>query len=340
LSQATKLGDRVETAATEMFGWCVKIRDGEDLEVSTITAKRLHIFRMLSLTIKDLEKQIPYCAQDGEREVTHITVGKSANLTWTQACERVEGNAESINGRIDCNALLRAGHLIQSSGTVSLAALLGVVGRGCSEGTKAAMLSLILLYFPVGALGCDGVDLNCIIIDLKSEAGAQTIAQRLEDLSKSKKGKGSVKKCGRIPIEVKVEGLVAAVVDIVNAHAPEASAKRRHEIVKTGISLGNLLKQVQKKIPGFNTDKRTLARLMCPPNLGTKSATAYKQLVTAKITSMQNDLRVTKEDAHYSCAQVSLLKELIAWIGDAEATLVSCDEKAQLVIGEAGLVSR
>jgi hypothetical protein len=63
-------------------------------------------------------------------------------------------------------------------------------------------------------------------------------------------------------------------------------------------------------------------------------------LVTAKITSMQNDLRVTKEDAHYSCAQVSLLKELVAWIGDAEATLVSCDEKAQLVIGEAGLVSR
>jgi hypothetical protein len=108
LSQATKLGDRVETAATEMFGWCVKIRDGEDLEVSTITAKRLHIFRMLSSTIKDLEKQIPYSAQDGEREVTHITVGKSANLTWTQACERVEGNAELWHG-FACGTARRCG---------------------------------------------------------------------------------------------------------------------------------------------------------------------------------------------------------------------------------------
>jgi hypothetical protein len=341
LSQSTKLGAEVEAVKTEMFGWCVTIKDGEGLEVSTITARRLRISRRLSTVINLLEKQVPYHARDGKQiEVTHLTVGKNANLTWTQACERVEADAESISGRIDCSTLLCAGHVIQKSGTVSLATLLGVVGRGCSDNTKATMLSLILLYFPVGALGCDGVDLNCVIVDLKSGAGFETVTERLKGSSTLKKGKASGKKRGRKPIDVKVEGLVAVVVDIVKANAPEASAKRRHEIINTGISLGNLLKAVRERIPAFTADKRTLARLMCPPNQGRKSSSAYKQLVNAKITSMQNDLKVTKEDAHYSCAQVSLLKELLAWIGGAEATLVSCDEKAQLVIGEAGLVSR
>ena len=140
-------------------------------------------------------------------------------------------------------------------------------------------------------------------------------------------------------METKIDDLVKAVIEIVQAYAPQASSRRRHEIVKTGISLQKLLQELKTRFKDLEMDKRTLARLMCPPNQGNKAASAYKQLVKAKITTMQNDLRIEKDDGHYSCAHVSLLKELIAWIG-SEATLVSCDEKAQLVIGEAGLVSR
>jgi hypothetical protein len=53
----------------------------------------------------------------------------------------------------------------------------------------------------------------------------------------------------------------------------------------------------------------------------------------------ENDLRIVNDDAHYTCAQTSLFKEMMAWCG-AECWVFSGDEKSHLVVGEAGVVSR
>jgi hypothetical protein len=295
-------------------------------------------------SLKKQMKSISLTTSDSLREVTHLSVGKCANLDWEQALQGIESAFESerITGPVDAVTLLAVSSVIQQHGTISLAAAsASVLGRTCVELTRQTLLSLILKFLPVGALGCEDVDHNCVLVDLKNLPGDETVAARIaawkaKPTTKSNKNKTAR---GRKSIQDKVKGLVEAVVEIVNLHAPAASSKRRHEIVQTGISLGSILSLLKKQFPGLAMDKRTLARLMCPPRRSNAASKAYKELVAARITAMRNDLRIEKDDGHYSCSQVSLLKELIAWIGD-EATLVSCDEKAQFVVGEAGLVSR
>ena len=341
--QRTKLGDAVQATQLEMLEFGTLLLNGTSAEKFEVF--RDHMSFTLRGTLTMIKKQTGNMPVDAS-EVTHLSMSRGANKTWIQANQKIERHADErlFRGPITSKMLLEAAHTIQTYGTISLGTLLGrVVGRGCGDHTRRTMLSLILLFLPVGALGSIHIDGNCVLVDLRSEAGAQTIEQRLVSINPKKPKKPSTnrtqKKRGRDPIEMKVNTLVEAVIKHVNAHAPEASHKRRHQIIKTGISLGQLLEALKKDLPGLEMDKRTLARLMCPPNKGNKAASAYKQLVSARITAMQNDLKIEKNDGHYSCAQVSLLKEMIAWIGE-EATLVSCDEKAQLVVGEAGLVGR
>ena len=331
-----------------MFKFCCNLLDGIDDATFGVAVVRMN--RMLCDTIAKIKKQIGFIPI-GASEVTHLSLSRNANATWSHANERIEQAAAEqwFNGPVDSAMLLQAGHCIQMSGTISLGRLLPIVmknGAGCqATNTRKMMLSLILKYLPVGAFGAREVDGNCVLIDLQNVTGGQTFTERLachvheHKSGQKKKASNNKRKRGRKPVETKIKDLVKAVTDIVQAHAPEASSRRRHEIIKTGISLEKLLRELKGKFPDLDMDKRTLARLMCPPNQGNKAASTYKQLVKAKITTMQNDLKIEKDDAHYSCAQVSLLKEMVAWIGK-EAMLVSCDEKAQLVIGEAGLVSR
>ena len=331
-----------------MFKFCSDLLDRPDEATFEVALVRLN--RMVNGTIAKVKKQIGFIPTDAI-EVTHLSLSRNANLPWSHANEMIELEAAEhwFEGPVDSAMLLHAGHCIQTNGTISLGRLLPSVMNneaGCqASNTRRTMLALILKYLPVGAFGAAEVDGNCVLIDLQSVTGAQTFNERLachvydQKKEQNKKASKSKRKRGRKPVETKIDKLVEAVIEIVQAHAPEASPKRRHEIVKTGISLQKLLKELKDRFKGLEMDKRTLARLMCPPNQGNKAASAYKQLVKARITTMQNDLRIEKDDAHYSCAQVSLLKEMLAWIG-TEVTLVSCDEKAQLVIGEAGLVSR
>ena len=334
-----------------MFRFCTDLLDGT-YDEATFEVAFVRLNRMVRSTIANIKKQTGFIPI-GAIEVTHLSLSRKANTTWSHANEGIEREAAErwFEGPVDSAMLLQAGHCIQTNGTISLGRLLPSVmnnGAGCqASNTRRTMLALILKYLPVGAFGATEGDGNCVLIDLRSVTGAQTFKERLachmydqnKKKGQNKKASNSKRKRGRKPVETKIDDLVKAVIEIVQAYAPQASSRRRHEIVKTGISLQKLLQELKTRFKDLEMDKRTLARLMCPPNQGNKAASAYKQLVKAKITTMQNDLRIEKDDGHYSCAQVSLLKELIAWIG-SEATLVSCDEKAQLVIGEAGLVSR
>ena len=147
-------------------------------------------------------------------------------------------------------------------------------------------------------------------------------------------------KRGPKPVEVKFPEILKTILDAIKASAPRADARRRNQIIETGVSLEELKKIIEKTHPSLiGIDKRTIARLMLPPRKNTNSARSYKGSINARIQPRANDLRISGADSHYSMASTACIEVMCAYLGE-DALNFSADEKAAFVVGPAGLVSR
>jgi hypothetical protein len=91
-----------------------------------------------------------------------------------------------------------------------------------------------------------------------------------------------------------------------------------------------------KHVPGledYGMDLRTVARLFRAPHLGRRAAGQYQNQIDARVySSLRNDINKENVDAHYSMAQVKLLRELVSDFRD-EVGELSADTMNGLKVG-------
>jgi hypothetical protein len=96
-------------------------------------------------------------------------------------------------------------------------------------------------------------------------------------------------------------------------HGFAAQERRRTEIGNTfGVSLPDMRTHLFKEMPelkAFGMDLRTVGHLMVPPRENTAASKKYHRVIPARIGRKRNDIRKKNNDAHYTMAQVKLIRE-------------------------------
>ena len=361
-SRRTKLHDDVESVSKDAVSILQVIQTEEDVVmVARIIAfgKTVHIVN-LSLN-KQLISQTNAAAKKlldagvSPDTVYMSPVCNSAGYDWTNVSVWLEDEYDEMlnpTSSLGTAQLAQAAAMIESRGSISLASIDAAVLPDSSRETREVLHAIIMLKFPVVLLSSTLMPRNGIVVDFVSlrDDNKLTVEQRLHEISKEnlqvdgkykkKRQPKEPSRLGPVPCEVKVPALLEYVRTIILQHAPVAHATRYHEVYKTGVSLVFLMQQVRENFAALKfIDKSTIARLLVPPRANTKSATMYKSLIPARVTRAVNNRRMGKEDMHFSRATVSIFQELAAYLGLA-CVMISCDEKASLVIGPAGVVSR
>jgi hypothetical protein len=305
--------------------------------------------KRLTKRMKELSKQGLISSED----ITHVTaVGELRS--WEDVHLEIEDLDIENSPMFTPYQLLQVAKAIIDAGSVTLGSLCGWMFHRQTDRTlvheqAVCLRILVQKHMPVITFHCAGRPLASLFVDIAHAAGpAESISARLAELSfktpkKTKKQKKSTggKKRGRPALTSEFPALIDAVRTIINRYAPEASDRRRNEVLRSGVPLGEIRDQLTAQFPDLrNIDKRTIARMMFPPRANAASAQRYKKEIQARVTVMQNNMRITNQDGHYSCAQMCLLKEISAWVGGKECLCLSADEKSKLVLGESGLVSR
>ena len=359
--RGSNLADHIMAMRNEMEEFGLSIQHQEITTDVVFSARRCSVAIKIEQARKSLEKQLYNIRLEsthkaaGTTDVTHVAISDACQLgSWNACREGIENDAESLSkGPIDAADILEMATLLEFEGSTTLAQLTAkYTGRNLSGDYAELIHVLVMKYLPVAVfttMNCYG---NTLIIDLSQSMGDPvSISTRLVDFNSERLKEGKLKTKGgkrrqsdnpggRIPLHITIGELVDAVTEVVKQHSPRPDLRRRHQIIESGVSLKTLKKEVIKQIPELKSiDCRTIARLMMPPKANTLSAKLYKRLIEAKITRAENDLRIVDSDAHYTCAQASILREMMAWLG-SECRVFSADEKCNLVIGEAGLVSR
>jgi hypothetical protein len=319
---------------------------------------RKEINSLISKLKKQLKQQL-LNARDAEdrnkQPLKYMGCISKLGTTWDSAYKILDPmDCENLNLQKLHTHAIEAADLIRERVCVTRGEMDAHIGDGrLPLDYRDAILDLVLSHMPVMSFVSELGAKNCMIVDTQGgeeykddvTVGAVmslVVGTLPESKRRNKKSRAKriTQQAGRRAYHTKIKGLVEYVKELVHNNRPVANEKRRNEIVKTGISLVRITELVVSKFPKLEgISSRTIAHLMMPPNAGHLVASKYHKLVKARVTSTNNNRRERQEDQHYARATVKYTREMASYLG-SECRHFSTDEKASLVVGIAGLVSR
>jgi hypothetical protein len=282
-------------------------------------------------------------------EVTDTWLSPNAGKSWDEVTEKLMQMDETSEWIITRNLLYKAAEFIARVPHTTLAELDSiVVPNGMLLRAQQILFhEAIVTMFPVLFMSNqlhskrNGIIVNMRFHDLETRQSLkERLASYFKEKAKKKQTPSDEEKRGRIPFHQKFPDLIKIITRIIDDEQPQAEYRRRVDVLRTGVSFATIRDRLAREIPELaDIDVRTIARLMVAPNLGHLSEAQYKGLVNAKVQPSTNNRREFNEDGHFSAAGAKFIKEMSAFVGD-ECMEMSADEKANLIVGLSGVVSR
>ncbi|XP_071478062.1 uncharacterized protein [Diadema antillarum] len=143
---------------------------------------------------------------------------------------------------------------------------------------------------------------------------------------------------GRIALHKEFPAVIEASASFIESNGFKAHRRRQNEIGTCGTSVPQLRNHLLATIPGLKEAhpklcRRTIARMMQPPNKGTRSAASYKGLIQARVPRKDNSARKPNDNSHFCSTRVRYTLEMAAKLGQ-RALLYSADNKNKVRVGD------
>ena len=123
--------------------------------------------------------------------------------------------------------------------------------------------------------------------------------------------------------------IIKIVEDAIKQHGTKAQERRRDttDYLSNGLTCKQLKQIAEKEIPGLQIGRKTISRMLIPPNKAFASSERYKSYINAKIPHKRNDLNIVNHPDTHLCRSLVYQTLELGFKHMEETVVASCDNK-------------